>query len=102
MRSWPCGYLRCSVGSEPNDVSWGIVVADPDLTLRIAGDSAASGAGFGPDDLRIVSTDAGTGIAANVESPRFLGPGINNFGRRRVPAGYCVDVLAIAVVGAMV
>ena len=26
---------------------------------------------------------------------------IDNLGRRRVPAGYCVDVLAIAVVGAM-
>ena len=34
MRSWPCGYLGCSVWSEPDDVSWGIVVADPDLALR--------------------------------------------------------------------
>ena len=45
--------------------------------------------------------DAGTGIAADVVSPCFLGPEIDNLGRRRVPAGYCVDVLAIAVVGAV-
>ena len=51
--------------------------------------------------LRIVPADAGTGIAADVVPPRFLGPEIDRLGRRCVPAGYCVDVLAIAVVGAV-
>ena len=92
-------YLGLSVRSEPDDVTWGIVVADPDLSRSIDGDSAANGAGLGPDDLRIVSADAGTGIAADVVSPCFLGPEIDHLCRRRVPAGYCVDVLAIAVVG---
>jgi len=54
MRSWPCGYLGRSVRPEPDDVSRGIVVADPNLALRTSGDSAADGAGLAPDDLRIV------------------------------------------------
>ena len=93
--------LGCSVWSEPDDVTWGIVVADPDLSPSIGGDGAASGTGLGPDDLGIVPADAGAGIAANVVSPCFLGPEIDNFGRRRVPAGYCVDVLAIAIIRAV-
>ena len=52
----------------------------PDLSPSIGGDGTADGAALAPDEC-------------------FLGPGIDNLGRRRMPAGYCVDVLAIAVVG---
>ena len=94
-------YLGCSEWSEPYDVSWRIVITHPDLSPSIGGDGAADGTGLGPDDLRIVSADAGTGIAANVVSPCFLGPGTDNLGRCRVPPGYGVDVLAISIVGAV-
>ena len=90
-----------SIRFEPDDVSWGIIVANPDLSPLITGYGTPNGPGLAPNKLRIVAADAGAGIAVDVVSPCFLGPGSNNLVWRRVPAGYCVYVLAISVVGAV-
>ena len=86
------------VGPIADDVSRRIIVAHPNLPARSIGDGAAYSACFAPHKLRVMAADPRACVAANIVSPRFLGPEIDHLVRRRCPTGYRIDVLAKAVV----
>ena len=82
----PFGKLSHSVWPVTDDISWRIVVAHPDLSTPIGGDGAAHCSCRAPYDLRVVAADAGTGIAANMVSPRFVSPVADHLCWRRSSA----------------
>jgi hypothetical protein len=90
-----------SVRSIADDVSRGIVIARPDLPSPISGDGAAYSACLSPDDLRVVTADARTGIASHIVSTRLRSPVTDNLARRRRAAGHDIQILPVAIAGAV-
>ena len=75
-----------SVGTITDKVSARIVLADPDLPPSVCGDGAGEATRRSPDNVRIGTADASTGIATNIVGERVRGAAADG-----------VEVLAIGI-----